>query len=283
MKVFKRIFILILVGLMGFLFIKPIKTKAYSDNEMLSYKVSGYNDIVIFSWFNPNIINSSSNAIEGQLLDFGYDLLNYGRYNGTSTNTYDLIRVRDNHIINSYLNKDLFCYYLAYRGEENGAFSWTLFIFSYNNWNPNLIGWSQLDRIDFTNGYLETTLKLSSFTTNYICFNIPNTNIKLDIVNSLWLEFIVSGEDELNALPYSITNGAYDIFNDGYVMGYEEGYMKGQQGIENIPYSFLSPIFNFFNNFFSIEIMPGVYIGYIIIIPLAFGILGLVLYFWRKD
>lgn len=277
----KKLIIFILSLLFSlFLFVEPIKTKAYEDNTMIEYSVSGYNDIVIFSTFNPDIIGSSSYADSGMLLHCGVDLL---RYNGNAYNDYDIIRVNDNHVINSYLNKDLFCYYIAYRGDTSGAFSYTLFIFSYNNWNPNIIGWSQLARIDYVVGALDTKLYLSTFTTNYICFQAPNSETKLDIVNRLWQEFIQTGENEINGLPYLITNGQLDLYKDGYQTGYERGFQLGQQAIENIPSSFLSPILNFFTDFFTLEIAPGIYIGYIIIIPLAFGVLGLVLYFWRKD
>lgn len=78
-------------------------------------------------------------------------------------------------------------------------------------------------------------------------------------------------------------------FNDGKAVGYqlglEDGYAQGMRG-DNAVSSFiniLTSIFTGIGAIFSIELFPHITIGLFLLVPLFFGVLGLILWIWRHN
>lgn len=81
-------------------------------------------------------------------------------------------------------------------------------------------------------------------------------------------------------------NYGYDVgLNRGEQIGYNRGYNAGMQG-ENAISSFiniLTSIFTGIGAIFSIELFPHITIGLFLLVPLFFGVLGLILWIWRHN
>lgn len=78
-------------------------------------------------------------------------------------------------------------------------------------------------------------------------------------------------------------------FNDGKAVGYQlglqDGYDQGMRG-DNAVSSFiniLTSIFTGIGAIFSIELFPHITIGLFLLVPLFFGVLGLILWIWRHN
>lgn len=117
-------------------------------------------------------------------------------------------------------------------------------------------------------------------------------NIYVNLLSKFENRSVVWGGDQLNWVVnnyfnykefiYPYIDRAYDA---GYVAGHSVGYDDGQAG-ENA----ISPIWNLFQGIFgtigaifSIELAPHIYIGYFFLVPLFFGVVGLILWIWRRN
>lgn len=61
---------------------------------------------------------------------------------------------------------------------------------------------------------------------------------------------------------------------------YNNGYNSGIA--ENLSSSWLSDMFNSISNFLAIQVFPGFQIGYLLSIPIVFGILRMILHIWKN-
>lgn len=131
---------------------------------------------------------------------------------------------------------------------------------------------------------------------------------------NLPIEYLVYGYNtELSPMYEWITsikrvgfNGGYNVgYQDGfgandaesYQQGYNVGYQEGQNDGYNVGYqegqsgsnavskaiNVLSSIFGTIGAIFSIELFPGITIGIFLLVPLFFGVLGLILWIWRHN
>lgn len=136
------------------------------------------------------------------------------------------------------------------------------------------------------------TVSFSTRTINY--FNIYSVNIQFMFNSSVSAtpQIILSNFFYFysNTAYFNMYKNNYNLgYNRGYSTGYNEGYDggydDGQTG-ENA----ISPIWNLFQGIFrtigaifTIELAPHVYIGYFFLVPLFFGVVGLILWIWRRN
>lgn len=84
-------------------------------------------------------------------------------------------------------------------------------------------------------------------------------------------------------------NGFDDGYDTGYGEGYDEGYNLGyEDGIEgetlfSPAFRMISDIFVAIGSIMSIELVPHIPIGLLILVPLFFSVLGLILWIWRRN
>lgn len=71
----------------------------------------------------------------------------------------------------------------------------------------------------------------------------------------------------------------------GYLKGKEDGYDDGAQGNNAISsaVNVLKSIFSAIGAIFTIELFPHITIGLFLLVPLFFGVLGLILWIWRHN
>ena len=92
-----------------------------------------------------------------------------------------------------------------------------------------------------------------------------------------------------NGYNQGSTNNEIQAFNEGKAKGYQlglaDGYEQGMRG-DNAVSSFiniLTSIFTGIGAIFSIELFPHITIGLFLLVPLFFGVLGLILWIWRHN
>lgn len=93
-------------------------------------------------------------------------------------------------------------------------------------------------------------------------------------------------KDFYNSMYRSQYNNALYYFGEEKKQqGYDVGYIAGQQGENAISpiWNLLQGIFGTIGAIFSIELAPHVYIGYFFLVPLFFGVVGLILWIWRRN
>lgn len=74
------------------------------------------------------------------------------------------------------------------------------------------------------------------------------------------------------------------IYNEGYQNGADYGYIQGYNEAMSVGDSigaFLGGIFEGLGRFLAFELVPGISIGLIVLIPIVFGVVSFVLNFWR--
>lgn len=84
----------------------------------------------------------------------------------------------------------------------------------------------------------------------------------------------------------SSTETAYQNgYQKGYLKGKEDGYDDGAQGNNAVSSAInvLSSIFGAIGAIFSIELFPHITLGLFLLVPLFFGVLGLILWIWRHN
>jgi hypothetical protein len=92
-----------------------------------------------------------------------------------------------------------------------------------------------------------------------------------------------------DGLDANDTQAYQEGYNVGYQLGQTEGYNTGYQaGVsgDNAVSSFiniLTSIFTGIGAIFSIELFPNITIGLFLLVPLFFGVLGLILWIWRHN
>lgn len=69
----------------------------------------------------------------------------------------------------------------------------------------------------------------------------------------------------------------------GRVLGYDEGYSVGLNEGSNITTNWIATISKAVGSVLALEILPNFPLGLIVAIPLVLGLIGLILYFWRKE
>lgn len=92
-------------------------------------------------------------------------------------------------------------------------------------------------------------------------------------------------------------SGSEQAYQDGYNVGYSVGVNRGEQIGYNRGYddgasgnnavssaiNVLSSIFGVIGSIFSIELFPHITLGLFLLVPLFFGVLGLILWIWRHN
>lgn len=107
-----------------------------------------------------------------------------------------------------------------------------------------------------------------------------------ETIFEMWLAFFKSSSVQI--YPSAYIEKVNDYFNNEKIsygqQKYEEGYQAGMISNDgNYRFSFLTGVFNAISDILSIQIFPNVTLGYFVLIPLALGITGMILWFWRKD
>lgn len=138
--------------------------------------------------------------------------------------------------------------------------------------------------------YSDTTFSENGFGRFYVSdlmlfqYNTANLtsfdNVSRDV--SLWranpLGFLQQWSFNINDL----INQSYDKgYNVGHTNGYNQGLDDAGAFAENL--WFFTPIISGVSSLLAIQIYPNVSIGTFLLIPLALGIIALILVFWRKD
>lgn len=74
-------------------------------------------------------------------------------------------------------------------------------------------------------------------------------------------------------------------YNRGYANGYDTGYADGEAGESAVTsvWTLISGIFTTLGAIFSIELFPHIPLGIFFLVPLFFGIVGLILWIWRRN
>lgn len=74
-------------------------------------------------------------------------------------------------------------------------------------------------------------------------------------------------------------------YDDGYETGYNVGFTEGQAGATPVSKTIgiISSIFAGIGEVLAVELFPGFTIGILILVPLFFGVLGLILWIWRRN
>lgn len=116
-------------------------------------------------------------------------------------------------------------------------------------------------------------------------------------LNTLIARGYSGGYDAGYSAGYTDGGGSEDAYYDGYQqglnvgrqvgyqLGYDTGYDDGASG-NNAVSSFiniLTSIFTGIGAIFSIELFPHITIGLFLLVPLFFGVLGLILWIWRHN
>lgn len=282
----KKIFLYILLCFIGLFFIFGIGLKANAATYLFTdqgIRVNLDNDTTVIYFSLPY------NADSGTIMmrdDLSQPILVLGNptnysFNGTNYTTY---QVGSNRYMAS--NK---LYAMTFDQTINRI---RFYEFIFSNIQP-------IDGIfEYTENDIEQielfNISLNTRFTSYIDI-ISTAYIKrIDIsYNSSGYDLRASVANNSNTLFYA--NYAKEEFNIGYNKGYaaanfdydsafNEGYIAGQAG-ENA----VSPVWNLFQGIFgtlgaifSIELAPHVYIGYFFLVPLFFGVVGLILWIWRR-
>lgn len=89
----------------------------------------------------------------------------------------------------------------------------------------------------------------------------------------------------LQQWSFNINDVINQSYTDGYNTGHTDGYNQGltDGGAFDESLWFFTPVINGISSVLSIQIFPNITIGTFLLIPLALGIIGLILVFWRKD
>lgn len=96
----------------------------------------------------------------------------------------------------------------------------------------------------------------------------------------------VGYQDGLDANDIQSYQQGYNVgYQEGQNYGYNVGYQEGQSGSNAVSkaVNVLSSIFGAIGAIFSIELFPGITLGIFFLVPLFFGVLGLILWIWRHN
>lgn len=110
----------------------------------------------------------------------------------------------------------------------------------------------------------------------------------LTAFGNFYTDVILWRENPIGLLSNWVFN-INDLLNQSYTYGFRNGRTEGyNQGLEDAGAFadnlwFFTPIISGISSLLAIQIFPNVSIGTFLLIPLALGIIALILVFWRKD
>lgn len=145
-----------------------------------------------------------------------------------------------------------------------------------------------LNYSDRLGSYTKQITKNNNFNFNYDDIQ-PLTNtftydININIVPSDTASYSEGYQDGYNnGLNDGEDIGYNDGKEDGYQLGYIDGYQEGlvDGDTEESIFTFVNGVFRAVDEFLSIEIIPGIALWGIVLIPIVFGVLAFFLNLWR--
>ena len=112
--------------------------------------------------------------------------------------------------------------------------------------------------------------------------NILNNSIYLPPFTSMGVYLTSTTNTSFDAIyfeKHSITQGMAGYGNENYNEGYNEGYTTAYDEFGN--FDWLSSLFTTMGDLLAIEILPGITIGLILLIPIVFGVLRFIMGLFR--
>lgn len=263
-----------------------------NNNQIQIYKyASGQYAIVDSFYLSTGILQVSVDYDVTDLYLIIYELsIDLQHYQGSSPSLGGITRTLKTRVIldNSYLtqwrNNDLDIYLLP----NSGTLPIGLLNYSYVDAN---------DTLTSINSWVDNQLENSLLINNLLsrAYNYGST----DGYDSGYNAGVADGEDVGYDNGYSegydtgysdgTIDGEEQGYIDGYGVGYDDGYLvgydDGTQGetIFSPIFAIMQQIFGAIGQFLAIEIAPHLPLGIFVFVPLFFGVVGLILWIWRRN